>query len=87
VENLQQLPRFSAKRMGGSGRPAAPPAPPAPPDGSPQRPAPNPPYIDSGALTPSNPSDSAIVVCAATDNPARNDSELSGVAPNTRQSR
>ena len=44
-------------------------------------------YIESGALTPSSPSDSAIVVCAATDSAIRCDSTASGVAPTTRQSR
>ena len=42
-------------------------------------------YIDSGALTPSRPSDSAIVRCAATDSAIRNDSTASGVAPTTLQ--
>ena len=40
-------------------------------------------YIESGALTPSSPSDSAIVVCAATDSATRCDSTASGVAPTT----
>ena len=44
-------------------------------------------YIESGALTPSSPSASAIVRCAATDSAIRNDSTASGVAPTTRQSR
>ena len=44
-------------------------------------------YIDSGALTPSSPSASAIVRCAATDSAIRNDSTASGVAPTTRQPR
>ena len=43
------------------------------------------PYIESGALTPSRPSDSAIVRCAATDSAIRNDSSSSGSTPTTRQ--
>ena len=42
-------------------------------------------YIDSGALTPSRPSDSAIVRCVATESATRNDSTSSGSAPTTRQ--
>ena len=42
-------------------------------------------YIDSGALTPSSPSASAIVRWVATDSATRNDSRPSGSTPTTRQ--
>ncbi len=44
-------------------------------------------YIDSGALTPSSDSDSAIPRCAATDSAIRNDSTEAGETPTTLQSR
>src|SRR5437660_1797771 len=42
-------------------------------------------YIESGALTPRRPRESAIVRCAAIDTATRSDSTGSGVAPTTRQ--
>ena len=44
-------------------------------------------YIESGALTPSSPSASAIVRCAATDSAIRNASSERGSTPTTLQSR
>ena len=44
-------------------------------------------YIESGALTPSSPSDSAIVRWAASDRAIRSDWTDSGVTPTTLQSR
>ncbi len=44
-------------------------------------------YIDSGAETPSRPSDSAIIRCAATESAIRKLSTESDSAPTTRQSR
>gem|GEM_PF-6750002 len=44
-------------------------------------------YIESGALTPSSSSDSAITRCEATDSAIRNDSSCAGETPTTLLSR